>query len=236
MPRKAENSLYLVGDGDDVDLLTDIEAAFDLTLSDDEAANLYTLGDLNDMLSTKLKATEGRHEVCLTAVAFHRLRRALAKLSGIPDVGPRTNLKEILPDRKFSRLKPVIEDLSGLQLPAPEMGDAASILTLLLMFGTPVLALVSGLLIGQWAWAVLLLWVLLVPLFKFAANQLPHHCSNVGSLAKAIAVLNQGRFAAEFGFSHRDDIWKALADIIDYHGLSRKPVDRQTTFFASAKS
>ena len=57
-PRVTErlNTVDLVGDGDDVDLLEAIERAFDLKLTDDEASDLETIGDLYHLVKAKVKS------------------------------------------------------------------------------------------------------------------------------------------------------------------------------------
>ncbi|WP_131814571.1 hypothetical protein [Cognatishimia maritima] len=57
-PRKTErlNTVDLVGDGDDVDLLEAIERAFDLKLTDDEASDLETIGEPYDLVKAKAKS------------------------------------------------------------------------------------------------------------------------------------------------------------------------------------
>ncbi len=234
MTRKDENSFYLCGDGDDVDILYDIEATFGVKISDDEAKSLFTLGDLHDLLVSKLNASDLRRSVCLTAVSFYRLRRALIELTGFKDISPQTRLDSVFPSGKIGRIATEIEEEIKMKLPPPELGRLAGTLALSVIIGTPVLAIISGLFIGHWAWFVLLLWALLVPLFRFAPYRAPGYCVDVGRLAKAMAGLNYGRLAAELGVSHADDVWNALVEVIKNQTVVSRPVDRETTFFASA--
>ena len=236
MSRKNKNSLYLIGDGDDVDILYDVEAAFGVKISDDEAPRLFTLGDLHDLLVSKLNASDARRSVCLTAVSFYRLRRALIELTGFKDISPQTRLDSVFPSGKIGPIAEEIEGHSAMKLPQSELGRLANAILQIVLFGTPALAIASGhFLIGGWGWAVLLLWTLVLPLLMFATKRPPGYCEDVGDLAKAMAGLNYGLLAAEFRVSHRDDVWNALVEVIKDQALSSKPVDRETTFFASAQ-
>jgi len=51
MVNALSNSLNLVGDGDEIDILEDIEGVFDVRFSDDEAERCETLGDVHDVLT-----------------------------------------------------------------------------------------------------------------------------------------------------------------------------------------
>jgi hypothetical protein len=79
---KAANCLNLVGDGDDIDVLYAIEKTFGVKLSDAEAVHCETVGQLYDVVSSKLNMPEVRNLRCPTALAFFRLRAALRRLAG----------------------------------------------------------------------------------------------------------------------------------------------------------
>lgn len=236
IPRRDENSLHLVGDGDDVDILYNIEAAFDVTISDEEAENLFTLGQLHDLLVSKLNASDTRRSACVTAVSFYRLRRALIEITGKMDICPATRLDRIFPGGRIGRNSKEIEKHTGMRLPQSELGGVASLLLLIVFFGTPVIAALSGFfLIGDWGWAVLLVWLVIVPLLRFAPYRAPARCIDVGSLTKAMAGLNHGLLSTGLGVNHRYDVWNALVEVIkDYTGGDR-PLDRETTFIPSSK-
>ena len=72
------NSVGLVGDGDDVDLLKDFENIFEISISDDEAANMDTLGQAFEIICSKLPTNEEKETKCLSAMAYFRLNSAFA--------------------------------------------------------------------------------------------------------------------------------------------------------------
>ena len=65
-----------------IDLQVEIESAFGLRLSDEEAESVRTMGDLHVLLMRRIGPAEG--DSCLTTMAFLRLRRAIAPL--VPDI------------------------------------------------------------------------------------------------------------------------------------------------------
>jgi hypothetical protein len=114
------NSLELADEEDDpIDLQIEIESAFDIRLTDEEASSVRTMGDLHDLLMRRIGAPSGK--LCLTTMAFFRLRRAVARVAPEIDLRPSTPLKAISlkpPRALFASL--ALED--GLRLPSPTLG------------------------------------------------------------------------------------------------------------------
>jgi hypothetical protein len=71
------DSLNLVGDGDDIDVIRDVERAFGIQIADHEAEAIRTVGQLYDLIQARCPGAD-RTQACLSQVAFYRLRRALA--------------------------------------------------------------------------------------------------------------------------------------------------------------
>ena len=59
------DTLNLSGDLDDVDMLGDVERRFSITVTDAEAARLYTAGQLHDLIERK-HADAGWTQACLS--------------------------------------------------------------------------------------------------------------------------------------------------------------------------
>lgn len=232
MVQMTKNTLNLVGDGDDLDILYGIEDAFDVTIEDAEAQQLLTLGDLHQLLSKKLNADSGRHSICTTAISFYRLRRALANITGQRNIRPSTPLSKMLDRKKYGSMAPQIEQQTGLKLPAPTSGTMAFLAFLILFFG-PLLFPFAGYWFGTWGLSVFLGWPLLYLLCRFPAQEDPGYCTDIGGLAAAMAALNYASLAKQYNQYHKDDVWAALTEVIkDQTGIVR-PVDKKTTFFAA---
>lgn len=74
---KRLKSVGLVGDGDDVELITSFESTFGISFSQDELQNLVTLDDAHKIICAKLPNNQSQQKKCLTAMAYYRLNRAL---------------------------------------------------------------------------------------------------------------------------------------------------------------
>ena len=70
-------SVGIVGDGDDVDVIEDFEATFEIIISDAEAESIVTLGEAYELICSKLPTNQKQQKKCLTAMAYYRLNRAL---------------------------------------------------------------------------------------------------------------------------------------------------------------
>jgi hypothetical protein len=82
---------------DIIELVMEIEEAFDIVIPDQDGERIRTLGDLYEYI---LQQTGRRRDgPCLSGFTFYRFRRALVEASGIArqEVNPRSRLEELLP-------------------------------------------------------------------------------------------------------------------------------------------
>ena len=77
-----------LGDLEDVEILQEVERVFCIPITDREAEQTFTVGRLCDLLDAKYGG--GATEVCLSQIAFHRLRRALRELGVADPIVPAT--------------------------------------------------------------------------------------------------------------------------------------------------
>ena len=98
-------SLGLAGDLDDVELVEDIEQAFGVRLPDSELSKCQTVGDLFEMIVTRLPDNGVTANRCATAMCFYRLRRAIHTLAPDRQLRPSTPISTIadLPVRSIYR-------------------------------------------------------------------------------------------------------------------------------------
>ncbi len=226
------NTLDLVGDGDEIDLLEEIESAFGVEIEAEQAEGLLTVGDLQDLLVRKLGARDGRRRACLTAAAFYRLRKAISGASGHWAILPGTRLDRSLVGRNYEDWCDKIESRCGLRLPAGQAGCLWTPLFLLLFFGSPIAAVVLTHTFGAWGLAALVAWTLAIPSLRLPRGVCPTDCPDVGALARVVASLNYRALSDELGSRHRDDIYAALEGIVRITTGFDGAVDRRTTFFA----
>ncbi len=233
---KSENTLNLIED-DDIDILKHIEVVFGVTFSNAEPAQCETVGMLHELLAAKLDASEDRRPACFTAVTFYRLRRALHAVTGASGIGPKTRLDDLFPRGKIGSAAKVLKEHTGMELPDPQLGLFATAAVFVLFWGSFLLAihLITFAKLGGAGYFALVGWALIYPLVRYARYRVPAYCTDVGGLARALAGLNHRRLSTEFGINHRDDIWNALVEVCRNGTGFSGPIDRETTFFASAR-
>jgi hypothetical protein len=66
---------------DGVELLLAVEDAFQIHIEDHEAGGVYTVGDLYNLVVTKLQGQDSKR--CLTSAAFYRTRRGIMDTLGV---------------------------------------------------------------------------------------------------------------------------------------------------------
>ena len=168
------SSLGLAGDLDDVELIQDIEAAFNIRLADDEISRCSTVGQLFELIEAHLpKMPSGQS--CATAMCFYRLRRALQPQTANA-LKPKTSISALgaVPVRKMHQ---IIESECGLR-PPPQIISLWGCLALLL-----VLALPFGLFaVGMPWWIALPSAALGIGLYRLAPIQLPGEVETFGDL------------------------------------------------------
>lgn len=121
---------------DSVELLMATEEAFDISIADEEAWEVKTVGQLEDLVIAKLhvrdaseparahdhNASEYAGAYCLSSFSFYRLRAALQKHAGVPrrSITPTSNLEDILPSSNRQALWRQLGQELSWNLPALE--------------------------------------------------------------------------------------------------------------------
>lgn len=75
---------------DTVELVMEIEDAFDISIPDDQASKMLTVGDVYEFILEQTADSTLRSSTCLTAVTFYDLRLHLRSL-GLSDAAMRMN-------------------------------------------------------------------------------------------------------------------------------------------------
>lgn len=98
-----------------VELVRCIEEEFSIYLPNDELRDVYTVGNLYNLLLRKLNATPD----CLTSRSFYQIRRALTKILGIPrrSIRPTTFLDDLFDQMRTRKQWDSVVRESGLKLP-----------------------------------------------------------------------------------------------------------------------
>jgi hypothetical protein len=196
-------------DDDLHDLHECVVDAFDLTIADDEAHDVQTVGDLFALICSKLPPGDGMGK-CAVAMAYYRLRRGLRAIGYRGETDPRAPVSFA----GYGRLRAVFKRLdaaTGLAMPQPAPSGVTWLGCAGLVLGIVLLIVVKGL--GSNLVGVFLL-VLGVALFFVEPGTLPAGCRTMDGFARQVASRNYGRLARE-GARHREaDIWRLLVALI----------------------
>ena len=223
---------------DAVELLIAVEEEFGVSLPDDEAAALRTLGDLHDYL---LETCEGRRRPdCPTRSAFYRLRCAMGVVLHIDprSLRPTTPVLPLLGrwrrHRQWNRLKrelamelPPLESRAaagvfwGMCVAAMVCFAVAAVFTHdpFVAFAAALSALLPGVLLGY------IVGVCWIPTIRDSHGTL-------GGLARALAAFNAPAFrVSEEPSTENDPIWDRLSDVVVRQFCVRRETLRRETRF-----
>ena len=212
---------------DGVELLLAVEDAFQIHIEDHEAGGVYTVGDLYNLVVTKLQGQDSKR--CLTSAAFYRTRRGIMDTLGVDrrQVRPSTPLEAILPrDGRREKWRRIQE---AMKLKLPDLQHPGWMQLTFLTIGVA-LTLSPGI-YGKvgFGWIALLFFLglviggLLIRLSPPLAVAFPFHDATVGDLARDVLAINHARLVAEIGSWNKNDAWEALCRVI----VMQTAVDRE---------
>jgi hypothetical protein len=245
-PAAMSDSMDLVGDGDDVDIVRDVERVFGITISDGEAEKTLTVGQFYDLIERKCGFRAA--EACLSQIAFYRLRRALREMGVADRIKPSTPISVIAPIGRGSvrRGWKLLARQSGLALPGLEtsfvwrlpkwaerpLGIAIGVAAFCVLIVThnkwPTGWTLAALLLGGPVVAIALhfIWLRLF-------GTIPRRIVTVGDLAREAGghSYSYGK-RAETRAIGRADRWSVLLAILRIVSGHKGAITRDTTFFA----
>lgn len=205
----AANCLNLLGDGDDADMLRAIEDAFGVKISAPEALRCETVGQLFDIISSKLSISDARHLRCPTALAFFRLRAALRRLGYLERMTHETDLRTIFRAHGARRLHISLSREANLRLPGLDLHSATVAVFALITACGVALSLCSD------SWLPFLgSAVLAVILGSVLPRTIPQRTASLGDFAAECAAWNYGRLSEQAGGARPRDVWKAVTTIV----------------------
>jgi hypothetical protein len=203
---------------DGVDLILAIEDAFEIHISSEEVGNIGTVGELHNLVISKLAGQDSKR--CLTSAAFYRTRRGIVHALGIDrrKIRPVTTLEEIFPRstrrQKWRRIQ------AAMELQLPDLQHPTWISLGLLALGLAV-AVVPGIyghvgvgLIALLAFVGFIIGGFLLRFSPFLAVAFPNHNTTVGDLARDVLAINHARLVNEVGGWNEKEAWEALCRVI----------------------
>ncbi|WP_171101714.1 hypothetical protein [Ruegeria sp. HKCCD7255] len=203
----------LVGDGDEIDLLEDFEAAFQITFSEQDAESLLNLGDVKRLICSKLTVDRAMQAKCLGAMAYYRLNRAIRETGKTP---PKTYFVAPidLTPKEFQKQLESVSDLKLDFLTRPSAWVVA-LASLQFVSWTVALFLFSGF---NAVLAVILVFGLTHTLWRFAANSDGWVWQFEGSfedLCNKAVETNFGKLVSLGGRWSDADVWKCMTSIVE---------------------
>jgi acyl carrier protein len=204
---------------DTVELIMAVEEAFDVEITDVEAEQVSTVGQMYALIINKLAPSQPQR--CMSSVLFYRTRRALMGLHDVPrrSITPSTPMDSLLP---ASRRRAHWQDLGYVlraQLPGMELPTRTSRL-----LGVLNLALLLSCLAAFRGYPipVALLYsmgcaFLLRAARRAAASsavQIPAQCATVGGTVKTILRSNYGSPPRARRDWHPNDVWETLRRVV----------------------
>ncbi len=219
-------SLGLVGDGDDLDLFVDLEAAFGIGITDPEAEGCWTVGDIHNVLLDRLRTADSLASSCVTAMAFYRLRRAFVSLGAKGKIRPENAISS-LTSLKPKELSRYLKKQTGLRL-LHRSGIPAAIGTSIILLASIGLLAALAIRPGAW-WLAAAMAGIGASFIYWDGGKLPANCVTLGDLAKTVAANNFGRLVIEGARPREPDVWTALVEVLAEHSsLGTTEIGRET--------
>jgi acyl carrier protein len=217
---------------DTVELVMEIEEAFDISIPDDRASKMLTVGDVYEFILEKTADSTLKSSTCLSAAAFYDLRRHVRSLGLFhSEIRPKTKLDRVIPligrrthwrnlssrmDLRFPRLgRPSWLALLNCMLVAivvsasflgfAQQNVAAGI------FAAGVLGIISS----------VILMFLTQPFAIYPAST----CSTVRDLVTNLVAINYNTLATRYSTRNPTDVWNAIQLIVaEQLGVDRSAV------------
>jgi hypothetical protein len=209
-------SLGLAGDLDDIELIEDIEQAFGTRLSDDQLTRCETVGDLFDLIVSRLPVGPEVADRCATAMCFYRLRSAVLTILPDAKLRPSTPIAELrtVPVRPLYHL---IRSVDGLNPPAPYLSSQGGA-SLLVAVVAPIGLLSSG---APW-WMAFVAVMVAIALYRLSPVRLPPHLKTFGDLVELVTARSMGALAARGARLGPPEAWTALQSICEDHAVTKE--------------
>jgi acyl carrier protein len=208
---------------DSVEIVMRVEEEFAITLSDEEAGGVRTVGQLYSLVLSKIETSDSDR----ISQAFYRLRRAIMRCLGVPRgaVRPSTPLRVLMPPATRRAAWSSLAEVSGLTFPTlrhPRWArDSIRVLTV-----AAAIAFLAGMI--DWTQPSGIFWLplsaatgvaafaslrALYAVTAFLAREFP--VRTAGQLAETLLVTNPAEFTSTaIQPLSRREVWLRLAQII----------------------
>jgi hypothetical protein len=228
------NTLGLDDDLDSVELLLDLEASFGVKFPNEEAEACLTVGDVFQLVQRHVQRPDAIGAGCATAMAFYRLRRALARDGSNPRLAPTTALEEIPSPSPKATFRRILEAYPDIRLPRLSLSAAGLCGLALLVSAFALIAVFAA----SPRWSALsacpaLATALGALLMRYDRGRFPRGCRTLGYLARKVAGLNFVALTAA-GCYRLVDVWRAFVEVLTEHSsLPQSEIQEHTLILES---
>lgn len=212
---------------DTVELVTEVEETFDISIANEDAAAIVTVGDLYRCVLGRLaaKGPPVNRSTCPTAHAFYSLRRAWIEGWGHERAAFRPGVASADVFRRDRRLTwDLLREGSGLRLPPLERPDWVGLAILVAVLGSipaACLGLWSGGVCDPSTFVVAALtippatMVALLAITRPLATSFPSGCETIRGLTRSVVALNLGALVERTGrVPSHDEVWDAVRALV----------------------
>lgn len=224
---------------DTVELVMEVEESFAISIPDDRACEMQTVGDLYSFVLKQTCDQTRATTTCLTAATFYELRRQLAPhVDDIRSCRPRSDVDSTLPRRNRPRLWSCLAHQMDLRFPrlrrppwvAP-LCIIASVLAAIVVYTSfvPTTGRSSAELL---ALLVALLTTGIIALLTVPLAQLPRASfGTYRGLVTQLVALNHAKLSGRYQTWSPADVWNALQSIIVVQlGVKKEDVTPEANF------
>lgn len=222
---------------DTVELLMNVENAFDIKIDNRDAEHIQTVGELHDYVVARIRMAKAG--TCLTASTFYKIKTGLNNCGITERFGPSTKLADIFPTKNRQKFWSKLQD--SIELRFPDLVRPGWVVNLAI---TITLALSSGfafLLMGD---SIPEIWFPLIGISCFfgiglflakisepMATEFGPSFDSFRGLSERALALNAGKINNERGPLGNNDVWVILREIIiDTLGVDYEKITRDANF------
>lgn len=206
---------------DTVELVMEIEEAFEIAIPDDRASKMLTVGDVYEFILEKTADATLKSSTCLTAAAFYDLRRQVRSI-GLPntEVHPKTKLEQVIPligRRSYWQTLSSRMDLRFPRLGRPSWLALLNCMIVAMVASTSFLGfsqqnMVAGVFaaVALGAISSAIIMFLTQPFAIYPAST----CLTIRDLVTNLVAINYNTLATRYSTRNPTDVWNALQLIV----------------------
>ena len=209
---------------DSVELVLAVEEKFGISISDEEACAIRTVGELHRCVVSKLAMSD--KSTCLTQKAFHLLRRNVISQFDIPrgNFRPDTLLESVIPRTGRREQWFLLQsNVGATRWPALGLSKPASITMLIAVLGVPALVFWYSAAILNWnSWLVALAGMATLVAMMIMSRyytrpfmtEFNPGVSSVRELALTVVADNPQLFGEQRATWTEEEVWSLLCSVI----------------------